>query len=898
MKQMKLHISYGLALIAAFLATLPVRADGLPDIPPLVITCEEYISKIETNGGTVTLTPDGSGWTLTAESNDGWKFLYWEDDHANTNPVCTLTIAEAGMEASFEAVFQRVVYNCLSNNEYITEFPESVLPYTSGSIDTASTDGVLSLTATSEEGWKFLYWDDDHDNTNPVRELSNTDFVGGDMVISIDAIFQRVVYNCISDVEYQVEITNPVAPYEYGTIDATYDDGVLYMQVTPTEGNTFVQWADGVYANPRQLEHEGASDTTFYAVFMPTNTRDAQYEWISTPSFDSVRITLDASGLPLVHRSDYEYLTLFCDGMGDGRAIGCENNVTDEYKGVFVVETLPYSAEFLAGKKYHMVFKNNELVPVATMDVTIPYIVTGTETVVVPTTSTPVHVLPGGVATFSEDQIMGALDVYPGGKAIIEYYVNLTASDVVLRADRPNGRGVADLMVKGGLTNSTSDNAINLDYNLNWYQFYAFAVPYIVSTNPYSIRYTSGHSAAERYVLGEYDGAKRAVETSAWADCYNYDKEHGTNTLLENFTRRKGYYIFGDPECWQDVVDENHERHSSYFRFPLYVPNINEGLGERKASIEVNQYASDDITNANWNFVGLPYLTSYNGRIMMYKDDEYVADLKYVIVPEDGILADYSAEEVSRCTLEPFTAFFVQFSEDVNKLQFEHPNPSMRLPASAPKRKAQAVQTPSEVAAGIILAQNGKSDHTAVYISEQYTNNYDVNADLAKMESTSGRIRLFSMLGATKLAYAALPPANGSGTLETVIPLGYESAAVGSTMTFAIDTRRYPELIGSEDVYALELVDYVAGETKDLLEGAYTCTAYQKSDNTRFALNVRYHAPQQQEISTGICCDTPRATALPDGVYDLLGRPVTSSVLPAGAYIIVENGQTRKEVIK
>jgi hypothetical protein len=35
-----------------------------------------------------------------------------------------------------------------------------------------------------------------------------------------------------------------------------------------------------------------------------------------------------------------------------------------------------------------------------------------------------------------------------------------------------------------------------------------------------------------------------------------------------------------------------------------------------------------------------------------------------------------------------------------------------------------------------------------------------------------------------------------------------------------------------------------------------------------------------------------------NGVYDLLGRKVTLENLPQGVYIIIENGQSRKEVIR
>ena len=165
------------------------------------------------------------------------------------------------------------------------------------------------------------------------------------------------------------------------------------------------------------------------------------------------------------------------------------------------------------------------------------------------------------------------------------------------------------------------------------------------------------------------------------------------------------------------------------------------------------------------------------------------------------------------------------------------------------------------------------------------------------MLGKGSRIKLYSISKAKKLAYIALPPTVGNGTLETLIPLGYDSATVGQEMTFAYDEMRYPGLREDDDIIALELVDNVTGETTDLLSADYTCTAYQKADNSRFALNVRYKAKAPQ-IITEVDESIIRVTSLPDGVYDLLGRRINTQNLPAGAYIVIENGQTRKEVIR
>ena len=132
-----------------------------------------------------------------------------------------------------------------------------------------------------------------------------------------------------------------------------------------------------------------------------------------------------------------------------------------------------------------------------------------------------------------------------------------------------------------------------------------------------------------------------------------------------------------------------------------------------------------------------------------------------------------------------------------------------------------------------------------------------------------------------------------------MIPLGYNKATMGQEMTFAFDEERYPSVRFDERIQALELIDYVEGTTTDLLQETYTCTAYEKADNTRFALGIRY-TKTGASVTTGICDDVA-ASKVNDGIYDLMGRRVNADdarSLGAGVYIVIENGKARKEVFR
>ena len=85
-------------------------------------SCSTAVSKITFFKGAipdgVTINTDGTFTvaktatvTLKATPAEGYKFLYWEDDHSNTNPVREVTI-ESGMDdMTYKAVFAEITYN-------------------------------------------------------------------------------------------------------------------------------------------------------------------------------------------------------------------------------------------------------------------------------------------------------------------------------------------------------------------------------------------------------------------------------------------------------------------------------------------------------------------------------------------------------------------------------------------------------------------------------------------------------------------------------------------------------------------------------------------------------------------------------------------------------------------
>ncbi len=907
MRQIKSHILCGMSLLLMPFALSPVQAQEHTherSVPDLVFSAGEYMHETSsTLGGTVTATPvEGSSeWILTPVPDDPakWRFVQWSD--GNTDNPRTVSVTE--LSATYTAEFTRFIYtNCYATGEYSSEQAATRGGSVTATPVEGSSEWILTPVPVDDTKWRFLQWNDG--NTDNPRTVSVTD-----LAETYTATFQRFIYtDCYSPGEFMLDNVHNT---DTGTIAVTEVDGVWQLEAQPEPGYTFAQWADGNAENPRVFEPSASATSTSYATFIPTATIGKIDFWRK----DGLVITTD---YPTdLEDGSFGGVTVFYDGQLMSSAVP---DFTSDYSeepqvdfGVYLLRA-DYAASH-AGKKCHVVYKNTSCVPVATLDTVIPFLIDGEETVSADGLGAGVHVLRGGVATFASSQEITDLDIYAGGKAIIENDADVTVSSVTMRADAMTyfAEGSTssaweypvlypDLAVQGTLVNENSDR-INFDYRLDYSAYYPFSLPAAVNTAV--VNYRSGVSARDHFVLGTYNGAKRANEQNGWETCYDFAAGVGDEPTY-SISAGKGYNIYAEPVNWNPddasvEGDTYQEFYGGVIRFPM---TMDLSSGESAKSISVEQHDALHKEYMNWNIIASPYLTAYQGTITLYKDDDPLIDeatgepqeLGYVAVPIDNF-KDYEVVPVTSVTFYPFHSYLTQFEGDANKLVFESPNPSAR--AAAPRRRAAQAKSNKKLKAGLTLTQNGRSDHAGVLIGERYTNNYDVNADMVKMEGYTDRIKLFSLAGSQKLAYMAIPPADGSGVLETIIPLGYDSARVGNEMKFAADLTYFPYLLDDEDIIALELVDYAAGLTTDLLENDYTCTAAKKSDNTRFALNVRYRAPQQQETYTGLEETEPRATALPDGLYDLLGRRVeNNSARNAGIYIVVENGRTRKEVIR
>ena len=270
-----------------------------------------------------------------------------------------------------------------------------------------------------------------------------------------------------------------------------------------------------------------------------------------------------------------------------------------------------------------------------------------------------------------------------------------------------------------------------------------------------------------------------------------------------------------------------------------------------------------NAVHAGWNLIGNPYLRTYNtttgmtgfsclrnGAWRQQKEgspkrwtgyweleDTCVnkpTDVPYFTIyhPDSAKGKRYEQVLVSEYgKLRPFQAVFVQINSG-ERINFTAPKYYTSMPA-----RRMMMQEELPVRTGIIISGADRKDRTGFVLSDEYTTEYEVGADLQKLD-TVGALNLYTLdYRKHKLAF------NGLSELDAIdpIPVGVSLPAKGE-YTFAFDDQLY----NGNEIDTLMLIDYTAGTQTNLKYSNYTFTANKCNNNdTRFAILIRLaKAPQ------------------------------------------------------
>ena len=195
--------------------------------------------------GSASYTMDGNTAVLTATANDGYEFTGWNDGNTENPRTVSLTSDTAFMAIFAEAVSTPTI-TLTVNNEAM------------GSATYTMDGNTAVLTATPNEGYRFLTWNDGNtENPRTVTVTSDTAFT---------AIF--------TETETAPTITVTVNDATMGSATYTLDGNTAVLTATPNEGYEFTAWNDGNTENPRTVTI--TSDTAFMAIFTASGSSSLQ----------------------------------------------------------------------------------------------------------------------------------------------------------------------------------------------------------------------------------------------------------------------------------------------------------------------------------------------------------------------------------------------------------------------------------------------------------------------------------------------------------------------------------------------------------------------------------------------------------------------------------------------
>ena len=442
--------------------------------------------------------------------------------------------------------------------------------------------------------------------------------------------------------------------------------------------------------------------------------------------------------------------------------------------------------------------------------------------------------------------------VYQNSSLIVPAGTNYTINNLSLRRKQDT---VASLNVSPDALKLPESAAapISLDFRLSAESWHWFTLPF--DCNISEVTWIDGSTAQYNvdWFLMTYDGEKRAATQAG--GCW---KAYTGTTIRAG----EGFILAINGNI-------NNPAHTYELRFPMS-KEVLAAEGTDK-TVDVRAWGVETNIRPNhkgWNLVGNPYLAYYQrnnitnfeglrlGQLVGPDPQtgywEQTGEVPYVVVPVGAGWVAYEQVLASDIDLLPFTAYFVQVGKDGThnsdqdlKVSFDHTKLQLSatpMPASIIQRSASVVEEPVIVGVSLTNAK-GESDKTSLIIDDQYTDEYEMNADFFKWFGDYYKYYTKPVLytiGADqgKRAFNAI-----SEDLATQpISLGMYAAQAGN-YTFSLDLRS--DLSKVQEVW---LYDATQDTYTNLLQDSYTFQTAKTESAGRFFLSVKM-APK---VSTDI----------------------------------------------
>ena len=453
-----------------------------------------------------------------------------------------------------------------------------------------------------------------------------------------------------------------------------------------------------------------------------------------------------------------------------------------------------------------------------------------------PWSTAEVHVLPGvtleaNAGDFSsKDVIINQLEIYPGATVKVtkgaQDVGTLKVKTLVLRNGwtrvGEKAYDVARLYVPAdaNLAKSAGGDVWYSDWYIDYDQYYPIAVPFPVATS--NIVYKNTKSAATAGVtLRYYSGQLRAAniqenQNDNWV-AYTWG-----GTMPTNLEPSHGYIMTAKRPTGKAF---------SIVRMPMTFTNEWAALGEKgvvgethKDTVYVKAWGDENTPSyaKGWNIIANPYMALHQGELSY--DDETDDVIQYANIP-DISFKEYDQLPIETTKLKPSTAFLVQAPKD-GFVTFGATNRLASVPTYRREVKDETLPTQK---AYILLANEDAEDMMGILVSDKYSAEFEINADLEKLLGDGNSLRTYMLFNDMKMAYLAI----NQELAEQLIPVNVRIATTGEHTFSMHSASKVSEL---EGVY---LTDYLTGDVTNLLEDSYPFNAEAGTISGRFALNAK-----------------------------------------------------------
>jgi len=471
------------------------------------------------------------------------------------------------------------------------------------------------------------------------------------------------------------------------------------------------------------------------------------------------------------------------------------------------------------------------------------------------------------------------MQVYPTGRLDIPEGLTMQLEGLQMYAKNDE---VGYAIINGSTIEA--DNIVHIKRIDDMY-WYPFSLPYDCKVS--SIYQLNGKSMGEYWTdwgIKYYDGEARQQEGDNYAGGATskfWKKLDASETLKAH----QGYIIGLFTTEWQGQMKS------------IYFPPVESTKYSENAVSSKTTYISnwpDNFTceprHRGWNFTGLPYIslfssqngdgTTNNTSLMMgsQTDDYATSSIVYVSIPDGGDSRTYTQVSAASVKLEPFKPYFVQAMDPTDG----QPHNDIALTYSKGGRTLEKIQARSAAStqATIIVelvvtnADATLTDNAGVLVSDRYTENYEIAADLMKMYAEDRKPQLFTRaINNEMMAYNALPD-----HLAQNIPLGLFVPTAGeytiSILEYAsqfADAEAVYLLYNGEIVANLLYADYIVQVQQAGLINGYSLDIRRKQKTTTDINNLTDGAPVITIVEGQIVIQQ-----LPDNaevqIIDVLGR--------------------------